>query len=70
MSTIPYTTQPNDRWDLIADWAYNDPNAYDEIMDANPNVSITETLEGGITLLIPVKEPIEADSSLLPPWKR
>lgn len=70
MTTIPYTTKPGDRWDLIAQWAYNNPNAYDIIQDANPNISLTEELDGGITLLIPVVEPIETDTSLLPPWKR
>lgn len=68
----PYTTKPGDRWDLIADEAYGDPNDYERIIDANPGVAKNAVLKSGIKLLIPVvdrsNELISGDT--LPPWKR
>lgn len=67
-----YITNEGERWDGIAYKAYGDPTAVEDIINANPDVAVTATLEAGIRLQIPIKETlaVETDTSLLPPWKR
>jgi len=70
MANTTYTTKQGDRWDLIAHQAYNDATQIDIIIDANPNVPITDELEPSIVLNIPIIDAPEIDNSFLPPWKR
>lgn len=66
---VEYTTVDGDRWDLIA-WAhYRDAWLFEPIIAANRHVPIRPVLPGGITLRIPVRQPVVAAADM-PPWKR
>ena len=67
-----YTTIEGDTWANIAYRAYGLISEMGRIIDANPSVPITATLQGGIELVIPILPPEEATipTSQLPPWKR
>lgn len=67
---LEYTTLENDRWDLIAYRCYGDAYAYEPIVVANPDVAIHPVLPGGLTILVPLREPAQVDAAALPPWKR
>jgi phage tail protein X len=70
MSYVRYSTQENDRWDLISQKFYGTPYAYERIIAANPVVPIRPTLPAGLVLAIPVIETAQAAQlSGLPPWK-
>jgi hypothetical protein len=66
---VEYTTSDGDRWDLIANFHYQDPWLFEPIIRANPRVPIRPVLPGGIKLLIPVRAPV-VSSADMPPWKR
>jgi phage tail protein X len=66
---VEYTTREGDRWDLIAWRMYGDPDAIGPIIAANPAVPIRPLLEGGLRLVIPVRERAVVDAEM-PPWKR
>ena len=61
-----------ERFDQVAQRAYGDPMLMTKIIAANPELGITDRLNGGTILIIPILEgqPDETDSSLLPPWKQ
>lgn len=65
-----HLTKDGERWDLIAFKWYGDPLLYEPIIRANPDVPITPSLPGGLTLWIPVIEAPVASLEELPPWKR
>lgn len=65
-----YITKDNDRWDLISHRFYNNPNLYEKIIKANPEVAIEPILQAGIKLKIPVLEESETIKFELPPWKK
>lgn len=64
-----YITKDNDRWDSIAYKFYKDATKYEVIIQANPSVPITPTLEAGINLKIPVLDEDEQIAFELPPWR-
>jgi phage tail protein X len=64
-----YITKDNDRWDLIAYKFYNDATKYEPIIQANPKVKLTPTLESGIKLKIPVLDESNQITFELPPWR-
>lgn len=70
MSDMTYVTSDGDRWDLIAWRFYRDVSQMTALIAVNTHVPITETLDAGITLRIPVIETAEASLEDLPPWKR
>nr|DAK09400.1 MAG TPA: tail protein [Caudoviricetes sp.] len=65
-----YITRDGDRWDMISQKYYSNPNLYEEIIKANPEVPIEPVLEAGIKLKIPVLEESETIQFELPPWKK
>lgn len=65
-----YITKDGDRWDMISYKFYNNPNLYEEIIKANPEVPQEPVLESGIKLKIPVLEESETIQFELPPWKK
>lgn len=65
-----YITRDEDRWDMISQKYYNNPNLYEEIIKANPEVSIEPVLDAGIKLKIHVLEESETIQFELPPWKK
>lgn len=70
--TIQYTVLDGERWDTIAYKAYGDATLTKPIIEANPDVLITDRLTAGTVLNIPVmdSDDILTDQELLPPWKR
>jgi hypothetical protein len=72
MKYTTYTTTSGEFWTTIADKMYGDVNEAKRIIDANPQVPITNVLDGGIELKIPIIEATETqiDPNNLPPWKR
>lgn len=65
-----YITKDNDRWDLISYKFYKNPNLYELIIKANPEISIEPILKAGIKLKIPAIEETETIKFDLPPWKK
>ena len=65
-----YITRDGDRWDMISQKYYSNPNLYEEIIKANPEVPIEPVLDAGIKLKIPVLEESETIQFELPPWKK
>lgn len=66
-----YTTMQGDRWDTVAFKATGDPTKIFDIIEANPDVPVTDIIEPpGSKLSIPVVESAQLNSNLLPPWKR
>ena len=55
---------------MISQKYYNNPNLYEEIIKANPEVSIEPVLDAGIKLKIHVLEESETIQFELPPWKK
>ncbi len=71
MKVIEHITKDGDRWDLLAWEYYGDPTAYENIIVANPDVTMDAVLPSGIKLLIPVQQKAENEATeSLPPWKR
>lgn len=71
MEYLEHITEDGERWDGISYRYYGDPHRYEEIIKANPGVTVSRVLPGGLALRIPL---IEADRFVaaddLPPWKR
>ena len=74
ITAIEHITREGERWDSIAWQYYGDATAYGRIIEANPDVDITDTLPSGLTVLIPVLPESETAAQIaqadLPPWKR
>lgn len=71
MANTEYITVKGDRWDSIAYRAYGDSTMFHLIADANPNIPLQDTFEGGVRLIVPImEEQVSNIIELLPPWKR
>jgi nucleoid-associated protein YgaU len=70
MANTTYITKQGDRWDIVAFKAYGDALRINEIIAANPNVSITDEIAANTILNIPFIPEPTLDAELLPPWKR
>ena len=70
MPFIPHLTKPGDRWDLLAYKYYGDASQTGEIYAANPDVALDKILPQGLTILIPILDDVQVDTSLIPPWER
>ncbi|MNL73910.1 hypothetical protein D3C87_1994460 [compost metagenome] len=72
MATQQYVVQVDERWDLIANKAYGNPGKSAVIIEANPNVSITDIVPAGTILEIPIleEELVKTPTESLPPWKQ
>ena len=55
------------RWDLVAYRAYGDATKVSVIIEANPQVPVSEVVEAGTILNIPILEAPEVTEALLPP---
>lgn len=66
---ITHVTTEGERWDQLAWRYYGDAHRYLPIVQANPHVPITAILPSGLTLAIPILEPV-ATAQDLPPWMR
>lgn len=72
VKTIQYTTSEGDRWDTIAFRHYGNAMDIDRLIQANPNVPISDRLPAGLVIEVPVLYDVglSIPPSLLPPWKR
>ncbi|TAE33244.1 MAG: hypothetical protein EAZ92_00810 [Candidatus Kapaibacterium sp.] len=72
MPFTTYTTKGWERWDNVSMECYGQPDRYGQIIEANPDISITPVLPPNTTLVIPIAETVTAlpPESFLPPWKR
>jgi phage tail protein X len=66
---ISYTTQVNDRWDLLAWRFYGDATQYGPIIQANPAVPVVGVFGAGVELQIPILQIATDVSNNLPPWE-
>lgn len=66
---LTHVTTEGERWDQLAWRYYGDAHRYSPIVEANKHVPITGALPAGLTLAIPVLEPV-ATTEDLPPWMR
>lgn len=71
MQFTEYTTKEGQRWDTIAWECFGNVDLLPLLLEHNPGVPVTDVLEGGITLRVPIVEAVEeVNETLLPPWKR
>lgn len=70
MALTTYTTIEGERWSDIAFKAYGNALLYPQIIAANPLIGITDTLEGGLLLDIPVLEIAPTQYLEKPFWKK
>lgn len=72
MSSINYTVKQGERWDQLAYRFYGSVNAMNVLTTANPTVPLSDVLEMGTVLIVPILD--QSDSSVitqnLPPWKQ
>jgi phage tail protein X len=70
-SYTDYTTLEGDRWDNISYAMYGSVSLMDTIIQANPNLAITDTLPAGLNINIPIVDNSQLATSTenLPPWK-
>jgi phage tail protein X len=70
MDNLQYVTLDGERWDSVAHKAYGNAGLSKIIIEANPDVTITDVLPAGIVLNIPVQreEAVFTSQELLPPW--
>jgi phage tail protein X len=66
---ITHVTTEGERWDQLAWRYYGDAHRYLPIVQANPHVPINAILPSGLTLAIPILEPVTSAQDL-PPWMR
>lgn len=66
---IAHVTTEGERWDQLAWRYYGDAHRYIPIVEANAHVPATAALPAGLTLAIPMLEPVTTTEDL-PPWMR
>lgn len=68
---LTHITKAGDRWDLLAHRYYDDVNQMVMIMECNPHLALSEVLESGVTVYIPLlPAPAVNAAAGLPPWRR
>lgn len=67
---LEHITTDGDRWDSIAHKYYADVSQMARLIAANPHIPITETLQGGLILSIPIIEAANEIETDLPAWKK
>jgi hypothetical protein len=70
MSFKPHVIKQGERWDSISFQEYGDVKYTPEIQNANIEIPLDEPLIAGTIIRIPIKEFIETQNELLPPWKK
>ncbi len=71
MASMNHTTREGDRWDTLAYRYYGGNHGIKILTDANPNVPITAVLSMGLSLVVPIVDDSEFESTNnLPPWKQ
>lgn len=67
---LRHITTQGERWDQLAWKYYSNPLAYEQIVTANPDIPMYLELPGGLELVIPIIEAVNAIAvEELPPWK-
>lgn len=74
IEAIVHISRDGERWDMLAWTYYGNPHAYSRIIEANPDIDITDVLPSGLRVLIPVLTEAQSQATVssdnLPPWKR
>ncbi len=70
MALTTYTTVEGETWADIAFKAYGNALLFPQIIAANPLASITDKLDGGLLLDIPVLEVVPTQYLEKPFWKK
>jgi phage tail protein X len=70
MAVRRYVTQAGDRWDLLAHRFYGDAYAFGALVEANPEVTPSPVLSGGLSLVVPELPRAPETVMGAPPWKR
>ncbi len=71
MDYLIHSATDGQRWDQLADLYYGDPTLLGGIVQANPQLAITPTLQAGASVAIPiVDDGTDVDPGDLPPWKQ
>lgn len=69
-SVLIHTCTEHDRFDLIAHRYYGTVDEIGRIMDANPQLALSETLTAGTTVFVPIITQAQKKTQNLPPWFR
>lgn len=69
-SLLIHTCNEHDRWDLIAYRYYGTIDEMGRIIDANPQLALSEGLTAGTTVFVPIIQKSQAKNQNLPPWFR
>lgn len=69
-SVLIHTCNEYDRFDLIAHRYYGTVDEIGRIIDANPQLVLSETLVAGTTVIVPIVQESQTKSANLPPWFR
>jgi phage tail protein X len=69
---IKKTIKSPTRWDTVAQECYGDASLMNDLLDANPDVAITEVIPAGTVLQIPVLAETSNTTATdkMPPWKQ
>lgn len=70
MDYKPHTVVSGERWDTISELEYGDSKYTPEIQLANPEIALDIPLQAGVVLRIPIKDVVDTQKELLPPWKQ
>ena len=69
MDRLVHVTSDGERWDTLAWRYYGSVTEVERIIAANPHMSITPVLQGGVRIFIPVVRSAELEHNVnLPPW--
>lgn len=69
MDRLVHVTSEGERWDTLAWRYYGDVSEVERIITANPHMTITPVLPGGVRIFIPVVRAAELEHNVnLPPW--
>lgn len=69
-SVLIHTCVEHDRWDLIAHRYYGTVDEIGRIIDANPQIALSETLTAGTQVFVPIIAKSQVKNNNLPPWFR
>jgi hypothetical protein len=70
MAYTEFRVKQKTRWDQVAYQAYGDIDRMNEIIEANPELQATASLEVGTVLRIPILDEPTIEADFLPPWKQ
>lgn len=67
-SVLIHTCNEHDRFDLIAYRYYGTIDEMGRIIDVNAHLALTESLDAGTTVFVPIILKSQSTSKNMPPW--